>query len=124
MDNVYKTFKARINQLFEQYRLLKYLSEGISLTPEQQQFVDGIEKAVRRLPAAEKAVIEIRYLPLDSEYGTDYEARHALGISDGTFQRRRYRAFVRLGRVFIPECSPEVTFAAPRGRLTKPKRKG
>lgn len=58
-----------------------------------------IEKAVRRLPLAERQLIEARYMGDDSEYITDYAVySHRINppISESTYSKIRWRAFYKL----------------------------
>lgn len=58
-----------------------------------------IEKAVRRLPLAERQLIEARYMGDDSEYITDYAVynhRFDPPISEGRYSKIRWRAFYKL----------------------------
>lgn len=73
--------------------------ENVSEYERRRNYCKRIEKAVRRLPLAERQLIEARYMGDDSEYITDYAVyshRIKPPISETTYSKIRWRAFYKL----------------------------
>ena len=66
---------------------------------ERKKFCERTEKAVKKLPALERFLIEERYMSEEAEYITDYQVycfKFKPPISHMTYSKIRWKAFYRL----------------------------
>ena len=65
----------------------------------RRRYCERIERAVKRLPAMERFLIEERYMSIESDYITDYNVycfKFQPPISHVTYDKIRWKAFYRL----------------------------
>jgi hypothetical protein len=87
-----KKTQEAIKDIFEKYRLCKYLQNSF----EYQRYCELIENIVESLPSKEKQLITERYLVNDGDYLTDevvYKERLTPSISAATYSKIRDKAF-------------------------------
>lgn len=97
-----KMLRRACEDLFERYRFYKTVGFDDMEDKEaetRRNFCERVEKAVDRLPAPEREQTKLRYMKDD--YVLDFTVyTMELGISEGTYTKRRYNAFVKLADVF------------------------
>lgn len=79
----------------------------------RKDYCDRVERAVKRMPAQERLLIEERYMTNEHDYITDqnvYNHKFSPAISAGTYAKIRWKAFYKLAlnMNLIVEKSEEV----------------
>jgi len=108
-----KELRRVCEELFERYRFEKYenasefgflAAEGEQEGQERdEQFAATLEYFVGKLPGPEREIVQRRYMVRYP--APDYKVEMELGISEGPYNKRRYRAFILLAEVFNLECA-------------------